>query len=74
MLRTAMLRCWVYGVEQGHVRTPTDIPQLPKNANNLYSSSPAPIISTRSLICTWAHPFLLFFLLLLRLLPIPLLY
>ena len=44
MLRIAMLRCWVYGVEQGHVRTPTDIPQLQK-MRIIFTQAPLPVLS-----------------------------
>ena len=44
MLRTAMLRCWVYGVDQGHVRTPADIPQLQK-MRIIFTQAPLPLSS-----------------------------
>ena len=49
MLRIAMLRCWVYGVEQGHVRTPTDIPQLQK-MRIIFTQAPLPVLSPLSVL------------------------
>ena len=49
VLRTAMLRCWVYGVEQGHVRTPADIPQLQK-MRIIFTRTPLPVSSSLAVL------------------------